>query len=541
MVENVACMLKKWLFALSFVLVLGAGQALPAHMQDDEPITFTGHIDDRVESQDFTVTLTEGVSVLVTTEAEGDDKLDTIVTVYDPSGEVVANNDDADSSTRDSRAVFLVRETGEYRINVTRYDKSTSGSYILRVETGSMDLLNYNVSLSGEPLILDTEHFRIHYTLSGVDAVDENFLEAIAQAFEDAYRIEVEQMGWPAPPEDDVMGGNALYDVYIMNTIGSGEDALGLASPELFVGDNPSTPEIETYAATSYIAIDNDFGDIDFDDHQNAVSVMRATAFHEYHHAIQFGFDAAEPHSWLLEATATWMETVGAGKDQDATGYISTAYSYPELCFGTSGEDGSVMYGEWTFMQFLTDEYGDDVMLRLWRAVADQEGFDAVSLMLEAYDATVPQVVGRYRLNNLARNYELAPLFDATVWLEETITDVGEWTYTGAGIQELGANYFEFDAPAGVYEVELRNDRNELTLWAIGLNDDGLDVVDLGRGGGIDTTGYERMYLMVFNPLYDNDVDSCSYNDYQIEVLTGKGTTNPVIATLNRTYFEPLS
>ena len=67
------------------------------------------------------------------------------------------------------------------------------------------------------------------------------------------------------------------------------------------------------------------------------------------------------------------------------------------------------------------------------------------------------------------------------------------------------------------------------------------DLGDLGRGGGIDTTGYERMYLMVFNPLYDNDVDSCSYNDYQIEVLTGKGTTNPVIATLNRTYFEPLS
>lgn len=140
MVENVACMLKKWLFALSLVLVLRHWQALPAHMQDDEPITFTGHIDSpKMKSQDLAGSAHRRSSVLA--EAEGDDKLDTIVTVSIPAAKWSPTMMTPTAGAPNSRAVFLVRETGESRINVTRYDKSTSGSYILRVETGSMDLL----------------------------------------------------------------------------------------------------------------------------------------------------------------------------------------------------------------------------------------------------------------------------------------------------------------------------------------------------------------------------------------------------------------
>lgn len=527
-------MLKKsLLFILCCLLVFSAVQA-------QEPISYPGTLNNNQEEQRYTVTLNEGDTVLIEAVAQSGD-VDTVVTVYAPSGELVGENDDGIPGTTDSRLGFIARETGVFDILVTRYDSSTSGTFVLDITIGDISLLNYAVDLSGPELTRDSIHFRFHYTESGEDAVDSEFLDSIVTAFEDAWKREIEELGWYAPPSDDVMGGNDLYDIYIMNSLNPEDDVLGFASPEVFVGDNPNSPEQEQYAATSYIAIDNDFDDIEYGENQSAHSLMRATAFHEFHHAIQFGFDGAESHSWLSEATATWMETVGAGKDQDATGYVETAFQYPELCLGTTAEDGSVMYGEWTFMDFLTEQYGDDAVFKLWQAIADYEGFDAVSHLLESYDTDVPTFAAKYRLNNLARDYRLAPLFNVTVWIENTITGVGDWTYgsVGSGVQELGANYFDFDASKGVYDVELSRDNKKLVLWAIGLNEAGLDAIDLGRGGGIDTRGYERMYLMVFNPEYDNDVDNCSYVDYRITVKVGKGTTNPVDHVLSRTYFEP--
>ncbi|MEP7291252.1 MAG: MXAN_6640 family putative metalloprotease [Chloroflexota bacterium] len=532
-------MLKKWLLPLALLVVFGVSQAVPGNAQ--EPITYPGNINDTVEEQEFTVSLKENNGAVITAIAQNGD-LDTVLEVFSPRGELVASNDDGFPGSTDSRVAFMAHEDGLYQVHVTRFDTSTSGSYTLEITVGDVSLLDYAVDLTGTALTRDSEHFRYHYTLSGADAVQMDFLDAIEVAFEFSWRSEVEKLGWPAPPTDDAMGGNSLYDVYVINLIGTADDALGFTSPEMFVHDNPNTPEEESYAATSYIAIDNDFNDLEFGENQDEVSVMRATAVHEFHHAIQFGFDGAEPHSWLAEASAAWMETVAAGKDQDGTGYVETAFEYPELCFGTTAEDSSIMYGEWPFLQFLTDEFGDDAVYKLWQAIADYEGFEALNHLLESYGTDVPHEVARYRLNNLARNYRLAPLFHATVWLENTITGTGVWTYgdNGNGVQEMGANYFDFDARAGVYDLELTGDDKKLELWAIGLTEDGMDAIDLGRGGGIDNRNYERMYLMVFNPVYDNNVDECEYTDYQIEVANGKGTTNPVDHVISRTYFEPL-
>ena len=109
----------------------------------------------------------------------------------------------------------------------------------------------------------------------------------------------------------------------------------------------------------------------------------------------------------------------GGGKDQDATGYVSTAFDYPELCFGTTAEDRSVMYGEWTFMQFITDEFGDNAVRNLWDEIVNYDGFDALQHFFERYQTDIPTELARYRIKNLARDYQLAPLFHATVWLEE--------------------------------------------------------------------------------------------------------------------------
>jgi hypothetical protein len=528
-------MLKQCLLVVVFLALFGAAQA-------QDPQSYSGKLDDTTQTQDFSVTLKNGDAVMITTTTPETGGLDTVLTLYDPEDKQVATNDDAYVGTQDSQIPYIAVEDGTYRVTVSRYDDTTSGDYKLDVNVGDVSILKYNVHMSGRELTRDSEHFRFHYTESGSDAVTPAFLDAIERAFENSWHVEIDKMGWPLPPSDGAMGGNDLYDVYVIDVVGSPDEALGITSPEQDVADNPNTPEVEDYASASYIEIDNDFHDVDFLTGQDAVTVMRSTAIHEFHHAIQFGYDGAESHSWLAEATSTWMESVAAGKDQDATGYVETAYQYPEVCFGTDSTDNSIMYGEWPFLQLLTDDFGKDAVMNLWKQVADFEGFDALEHYLETVNTDVPHELARYRIKNLARDYKLAPEFKATVWLENTISGAGEWSHSGNidGVQELGANYFAFAASAGNYDVELRGDERKLELYAIGVAQDHIDSFALGRGGGIDTTPYQYVYLMVFNPTYDNDISDCTSVDYKIEVTRGKGTTNPVDSTWNRTYFEPL-
>ena len=101
---------------------------------------------------------------------------------------------------------------------------------------------------------------------------------------------------------------------------------------------------------------------------------------------------------------------------------------------------------------------------------------------LETVGTDVPHEVARYRIKNLARDYKLAPLFKATVWLENTISGAGEWSHSGNidGVQELGANYFAFAVSPGIYDVELRGDRRKLELYAIGVAQDRIDAYRAG-------------------------------------------------------------
>jgi len=512
---------------------------------------FIGFIDSNVASKDYLFEMQAGQSVLVTAEATSGD-LDTFLIVRDPQGNILLENDDRNNDTLDSAIGFTATESGIYTVTVSRYEfGDSSGDYLVRINVGdssvlaSLDTLT-RLELSGTERIRDTEHFRIHYTLEGIDSTTETYAEATANSMELIYRIQVEEFGWPAPPPDGELGGDSRYDVYLADLVDDyGDGALGYASPQDRVGDNINSERIEQYAATSYLAIENDFTEMPDIDMITTTpqTLMRATAAHEFHHAIQFGFDVNDIHNWYYEATAVWMETVTLAKDEDASGYVSYNYDYPELCFGTTTDprDGQLQYGDWTFIQMLADDFGDDAVQNLWGSIAEQEGFAALQALLAKYEADIPSVLANYRLKNLVRDYDLAGEFQATVWLENSITNFGRWSFTGEGIQELAANYFELLMPAGVYQVNLVDgDNNLLQLWAVGINGTEGVAIPLNAGGTISTSGYEHVYLMVFNPVFDEDVDSCVYSNYSIEVQPGSGSPLTATQTWNAEHFEPL-
>lgn len=527
----------KRLLILSLILLL----VLPLQAQDaDRTQRYGGLLDNVVAEKSYEVQLSAGEHVLITATALPNSDIDTYLTLYGPNGEQVAENDDRSLSTYDSAILYEVETSGTYKIVVSRYDDTTSGRYELVIETGNVNIYSYPVTLSGERLWRDTQHFRIHYTLTGEDRATERYVDYVVEALEESWQVQIEELGYNPPPTDGSMGGNALYDVYIRNLIGTEEDALGYASPQELIGDNPATEQVEQFAATSYLAVDNDFYDIDLYDYQTELGVLRATIAHEFHHAVQFGYDALEPHNWYSEATSTWMETVTMGDDQDATGYVEYAFTYPELCFGTEADpdEGLLMYGEWTLFEHLATGYGQQIVRELWENLIDLNDFDALEATFEAYETDISNELARYRLRNFARDYDLATLFYSSVWLEDTISNPG-YVYDGVGVQALGANYFAFE-PRGVFTVDLRGD-GDLEVWGLGVGSDKIEVFRLGNHGTFDSARYREYYLMVFNRGYADEVNTCEYAGYDLDFAPGSEMPVSPTWALSARYFEPPS
>jgi len=532
-------------YLLTVNLSGGTAPPPPVNGTDGLIVEHEGYMGDDVSDYYHEITLQAGQAVVVFAEATGGD-LDTYLLLRDAAGNTVIENDDRDyPNDLNAELAYASATGGTYTIVVSNF-AGTSGQYRLTARLISPDevILYERVRLSGPIQTIDTPNFRIHYTLEGEDATTEAFARKVAETMEEVRMIQVDQMGWAAPPPDNGRGGDDRYDVYLANILDGieGHD-LGYASPEMPYGDNPNnTDSVQQYAAPSYIVLDNAYSEPDVLNGRAPVSLMRATAAHEFHHSIQFGYDMNDSHNWLYEATATWMETTTFPLDQDATGYVEVVLSYPEICFGAADDPsgGLMMYGEWLFIQSLADAYGDEAPLVLWEHIAEAEGWESLELTVAAYGDKLLNALARYRVQNLVRDYEFTSSFaQHTVWLEAVIDGTGNWQYTGEGIQELGANYFELALPSGVYDISLNDSSGYLNIWAVGISGDVASAIPLNRAGTVSTVGYDNVYLIVMNTEYGDDLLGCAYRSYTIDVAASEASPALVAFEMNASQFQP--
>jgi hypothetical protein len=488
------------------------------------------------EEDEYTLEIEEGQGVIAAVYAL-DDSLDTIVRVVDEDGnELGANDDRGDYETTDSQIAFTANQDGEYTFLVSGYADST-GDYRIEIYFASAEETAFaeqamRVVLSGPEEIYETENFIIHYTQEGDDEADEDYIEEVAETVEEVFEIQMD-LGWAQPPSDMVQGGDGRYDVYIINL----EDIYGYVTSSSSFGDNPNTDFEEEFARPGFLVLDNDYSE--YDDPNQA---MRATVAHEFHHVVQYGYDSEDDFQWYYEATASWMETVTVPDDEEATIYVEEVLHYPEICFGGQEKadvSGLGVYGTWLFLEYISRELDESVVISLWENIAEYEDWESLEVTLEDYDETIPSIVMKYHLNNLVLDYEFVDSFDgATVWVEDEIDDTGTWTFTGEGIQELGANYFAFDADEDTYSVSITDTDAELELFGIGINGDEADIFELGDEGVIDNSDYDNYYIMVFNPDYDNSVRNCRFVEYGIEIDSTNDDAEDPIMTLNAENFE---
>ncbi len=393
-------------------------------------------------------------------------------------------------------------------------------------------------TLGGGHQILDTLHFRIHYTLSGDHAIsgtDANsdgipdYVQTVAEALEHTWQVEITQLGWAAPPPDGNAGGDARYDVYLENIFGDG--TAGYADggwEETFVGDNPNSPAVETRASHSYLSLDNDYAEVDeWGDDIPPLDLMRVTVAHEFNHAIQYGYDGEEPADWLWEATATWIEPLVYPEIKDAEYYLDAVFKSPDTCQLAEGgidrvEDENHWYALWIMLQHLSERHGNDIIRLVWEYTADLDGYAALDAALADYGSTLDAEFVDFSVALLLRAFANGDDYP-TVRLEGEASQ-GEFIPNDS-VGQMAADYIALEA-RGLLQVTLAGER--LTGLLVGVQSGQADIFAMPNNiVDVDASAYEGVYLIVINPTRASNEQKCRWDDYTVNITTGTAATAP--------------
>jgi hypothetical protein len=405
--------------------------------------------------------------------------------------------------------------------------------------------------LSGSGFTLGTEHFLIHYTQTGDDAVaseDANgneqpdYVEDVARALEYSWYAEIEYFGWAAPPNDGDIGGDERYDIYLANILpnnyaGNTDSDRGQNA----MSDNPNSPEIqEVNSAHSFIVLDNDYEE--YEEFRipgiTLLEYMRSTAAHEFNHAIQFGYDGEEPDTWFWEAGATWMEDEVFNDVNETVRALPSEFKSTDSCQLTEGGSDRVQneghwYGMWIFMRYLSERYGDEAVRRIWELAANLDGYTIWDAFLQEQGNNFEDFFRDFSVALLTRDFEEGSTYP-TVRLEGQASGDGQFKPVD-GVQQIAADYVEI-LGHDVFTIQL--DSTELTGIAVGIREGQSYLYPMVNNRvAIDTRGLEHTYLIVLNLNRAKSEASCRTTEYTLSIVNG-GTPQEPASVKSAKYFE---
>src|SRR5690554_2020989 len=94
---------------------------------------FTGILDENQPSFTTSFEMKAGESVIVMADATSGN-LDTYLSLMNPAGVVVAENDDRDYRQRNSAVGYTAKKDGTYTVTLSRFDDTSDGGYRLHIE-----------------------------------------------------------------------------------------------------------------------------------------------------------------------------------------------------------------------------------------------------------------------------------------------------------------------------------------------------------------------------------------------------------------------
>jgi hypothetical protein len=235
-------------------------------------------------------------------------------------------------------------------------------------------------------------HFKIYYTTDGPDSIssaDRNgngtadYLEFVAEAFDRAWQIEIDSLGFLPPPDSS---GNVrnIYPVSCKRLSVYGVTYLDWQIPEL-PGDNYVTSiEINTrFNFVNYPGISDPLV-------RDSMAVA-VTAAHEFNHALQCGYRLWPDGNnffydlWFIESSATFMEEVVAPQVNDYLYYLDDYFRRTHRPFDESTGFLSD-YGKVVLPIMLGYLYEDRLIRYVWEGILDRRALPALEVVLQDFD-----------------------------------------------------------------------------------------------------------------------------------------------------------
>lgn len=257
-------------------------------------------------------------------------------------------------------------------------------------------------------------HFIIHHATSGTDAPPASYLSngwinSVGEVFEYVYSQEISSMGYLAPPSPP-------YHVYLKNM-----SYFGLTDSDILTGQS----------ATSYITIENDFVEDGFQAsipgndsaYDKSIKALQITAAHEFHHAIQFGYNYYFQY-WYAEASATWIEDEVYSTVNQLYSYSKPYLRYPSISLDTpvSLSTGGG-YGRWIFNRLIAENHGSDIIKSIWIRFSQTTGPIIDDKIDDNHIYMMPIIDAELKSHGSSLNAELKS-FAERLYKEDWISDI---------------------------------------------------------------------------------------------------------------------
>jgi hypothetical protein len=264
-------------------------------------------------------------------------------------------------------ATMALRDLALLKGSLSVSDRKRAESYLARPTDGLADPFGDGYT-TAEATPWCGAHVCVHYVTSTDDAVDitdigpgtpNGIPDYVDTALENLEFLHTTYTaaGYRAPKSDVTSandGGDGVTpdprtDIYLADI---GDDVYGYCTT-----DDPNFDVGTTYQywdASAYCVLDNDYNSDQFPNYTPTQN-LQVTAAHEYFHAVQFAYDIGED-SWLMEATATWVEDEVYDSINDNRQFLANSpLSSPHISLDST--TGSHEYGDWIFFRHLTERF----------------------------------------------------------------------------------------------------------------------------------------------------------------------------------------
>jgi hypothetical protein len=325
-----------------------------------------------------------------------------------------------------------------------------------------------------------TPNVCVHWAISGRHAPPAadgdgdgvpDYVELVERSADEVWAVEVVELGYRSPRADlgpPSQGPDGKLDIYLQDIGGGG----------FFGYTGIDDPRAETGARdlSAYLVLDDDYSPSQYAGYTDSppVEILQATLAHEFFHAVQFAYDAAED-LWLMEGTAVWVEDVVYDEVDDHRLFLgSSALTRPDVSLDSPWSKdpqpvGGFEYGSFVFWRYLSERYGPELIRRVFELADAAPGgrnlysVAALEAALGEHGTTLAGVFAGFAAGNAAPavTYEEGAAYPTPPYARQKVFNSVRRTTSGeARLDHLSSWYASFRPGATLR----RTARLEVTL-----------------------------------------------------------------------------